>query len=396
MKLPARLRIWIAVAAWAGTAHVLAGAEVQTPSDGDPPEREASPRPGLPAVQTVEADSEFVWASDIFMTDTRLRYARERGATVWDASFSYASYDIDYRPFRDFDFFGFDTHLHEDRFGLQANLRQRVAAPLTLLLTAAAYDGYADYRNVWIANRYRQKYNHPDFPRIEPYVEPEPKGANGSVGARWEYVPSAGFAELRLGYARDQIAPGYEDSVDGMGNYQLLKSREQLDVWTLSFSSENVLTRRVRLLNEFSFTSTSGRELRFSYQGSVNVALGERWVARVSGGATTEAPRFDAHFFGATLEWEPVPNLLLSVTGRYYQDTGEIENSLLVSNAGPPLESWEAGVGLRYSWARSSLKLHVGTFRTDYAPLSVATAEFFYLYQDRQWGLAQIAYSVQF
>ena len=88
--------------------------------------------------------------------------------------------------------------------------------------------------------------------------------------------------------------------------------------------------------------------------------------------------------------------LLVSATGRYYKDIGEIENSLLLSNAGPPLESWEAGVGARYSWGRSSLKLHVGTFHTDYAALLVGTAEFFNLYQDRQWGLAQIAYSVRF
>src|ERR1051325_3684943 len=347
-------------------------------------------------LQTVEADSEFVWASDIFLTDSRVRYAQERGATEWDASFFYASYDIDYRPFRDFDFFGFDTHLHEDRYGVQANLRQRVAAPVTLLVTAAAYNGFADYRSVWIANRYRQKYAHPDFPRVPPYEEPDPKGANASAGARWEYVPSAGFAELRLGYARDPIAPGYEDSVDTQGNYQILQGRKHLDVGTLNLSSENVLTRRVRTLNEFNFSTISGRELRFNYQGSVNVALGGQWVARVSGGVTTEAPRFNARFFGATLEWEPVPNLLLSVTGRYYKDTGEVENSLLLATAGPPLESWEAGLGVRYSWARSSLKLHLGTFRTDYAPLSVATAEFFHLYQDRQWGLAQIAYSVQF
>jgi hypothetical protein len=35
-------------------------------------------------------------------------------------------------------------------------------------------------------------------------------------------------------------------------------------------------------------------------------------------------------------------------------------------------------------------------FRTSYAALKLASAEFLHLYADRNWGLAQIAWSVQF
>src|SRR5712692_3149815 len=193
---------------------------------------------GPPLVQTIEEDSEFVFASDIFLTDNKLRYGQEKGGTQWDAAFAYASFDMDYRPFV-FDPFGFDEHLHKDRVSGLVNVRQRLLAPLTFLGSAGIYDGYPDYRRVWIANFYRQKYASPLIPG---YLAPDPKGIIASLGARWEYLPTLAFAELKLGYARDRTAPGYEDSTDANGNYLLLRGRERLETRTLSFSTENVLT----------------------------------------------------------------------------------------------------------------------------------------------------------
>ena len=100
---------------------------------------------------------------------------------------------------------------------------------------------------------------------------------------------------------------------------------------------------------------------------------------------------------GLTLEYELLPKLLVSLTGRYYRDTGEIENSLLLfTSAAPPLRSWEAGVGIRFAWGRSSLKAYVGPFWTDYTRKNDIAPEFTYLYADRNWLLAQCAYSLQF
>ena len=351
---------------------------------------------GAPWVNTLQVNPEFTWASDMFLSDSKIQFGQDLGSVEWTAAFSYATYDMDYRPNNQFDFFGFKEHLHEERYSGELNLRQRVGERFTLLGAGGVYSGYPNYRRVWIANRYRQKYATAGFPVIPGYTEPDPKGWNIAPGLRWEYLPAIGYAEVKFSYAHDRTAPGYEDSSDSLGNYLLLRGREQLDTESVSFSSENVLAKRLRALNEFSFIQTTARELRFTYQGSLNLALGERWVVRGSGGVATEAPRFDAFFFGATGEYELMPSLLLSVTGRYYKDTGEIENGLLTSSAAPPLESWEAGVGLRYSWGRSSLKIYVAPFWTNYAPIEVGTAEFAHLYADRKWVLAQIAWSLQF
>jgi len=353
---------------------------------------------GAPILHTVQMESEVAWASDILLTESKLTYRQERGGTEWDVSFSYASFLEDYRPYVPFgvDLSQFREQLYEDRYSGQLNFRQRVAEPLTLLGSTGGFYGYPDYRRVWIANRYRQKYGHLEFTGEPDYEEPNPKGFNVSLGSRWEYLPATGFAELKLGYGREQTAPGYADSLNDAGEFLLIQGRERLDIKTLSVSSENVLSRRVRALNEFTLTHTTARELRYSYQASLNVAVGERWVTRGNAGFTTEAPQFDAYFVGATIEYEAWPNLFLGLTGRYYKDTGEIENSLVGSSAAPPLQSWEAGLSLRYAGRRASVKLYAGPFWTDYEPITAGSPDFTYLYADRNWGLAQIAFVLHF
>lgn len=362
---------------------------ISSPPDLDDPGR------GAPWIHTLGADGEFVRASDIFLSDSRFSYRLEKGGTELELAFAYASFDIEYQPFTPVDFFGFNEDLHEDRFTGQASLRQRLAQTFTLLAAGGIYDGYPDYRRVWIANRYRQKYDHPDFPRVPGYETPDPKGYNLSIGTRYEYLPAIGFAELKLGYAHDQTAPGYEDGLDANGQFVLLQGRERLDTKSAALTLENVLTKRLRALNEFGVSDTTGREPRFTYQGSLNLALAERCVLRGYGGLSKEAPQFDGQFFGLTAEYEMTPNFLLSLTGRYYRDSGEIENSLPVTSAAPPLRSWETGVGLRYTWSRASLKLQAGPVWTDYMPQPGIAEEFTYLYNDRNWVLVQLVFSVQ-
>ncbi|MCI0533761.1 MAG: TlpA family protein disulfide reductase, partial [Verrucomicrobiales bacterium] len=358
----------------------------------------AAPGEGGPSAlrtHTVGVDAEFIWASDVLLSDTHISHNLEKGGMELELGFDYASFDMEYEPFTPVDFFGFREDLHEDRFTGQVNLRQRLAESFTLLASGGIYEGYPDYRRVWIANRYRQKYDHPAFPRVVGYEMPDPAGYNLSVGTRYEYLRATGFAELKLGYARDQTAPGYEDGLDASGEFALIKGRERLDTKSLAFSSENVLTKRLRALNEFGFSDTTGRELRFTYQGSLNLALAERWVLRGYGGVSTEAPQFDAHFFGLTAEYEVTPNLLLGLTGRYYRDSGEIENSLPITSAAPPLRSREVGASLRYAWSRASVKLYAGTFWTEYMRQPGIAEEFTFLYADRNWGLVQLAFSVR-
>ena len=146
---------------------------------------------------------------------------------------------------------------------------------------------------MWINNYYRQQYNNPNLPPIPPgYTEADPKGWNVAAGFRWEYRPEAGFLEVRAGYALDVVAPGYE--LDTSLPEPLIRGEDRLYTPSLKLSFENVLGTRWRLLNEMQLSDTTERELRFSWQGSLNFAPRDRWVLRSYVGYTTEQPKFEA------------------------------------------------------------------------------------------------------
>ena len=109
-----------------------------------------------------------------------------------------------------------------------------------------------------------------------------------------------------------------------------------------------------------------------------------------------ENPQFEALFVGMTLEHEFSPSWLGSVFGRYYHDTGEIQNSLPASNAPPGLDSYQVGIGLRWIGERSSIKLSGGPYFTRYEKADIEAPFFEDLYRSRDWAMVQVAYSLSF
>src|SRR5439155_5464205 len=157
-------------------------------------------------------------------------------------SFTHNLYYEHYRPFHTADTFGFAEILRENRYAGQATARSRLSEKLTLVLSGGAYDGFQDYRRVWLNNYYRQQFTNPRFPPIPGYQEADPKGWNASGGLRWEYLPTTGFLEAKGSFAVDDVAPGFvRDPATGMA----LRGRGTLYTPSFTVSSENVLSRRL-------------------------------------------------------------------------------------------------------------------------------------------------------
>ncbi len=327
-------------------------------------------------------------AGDVQITSTVAGYGQKVGETEWKLSYTHQTYDLEYEPFKRFDFLGFPERLHESYDGGRAAVRHTVGERLTVLASGSVYDGFTDYRSVWLASYYRQQFHF-----VPGYEEPEPRGFNAGGGLRWAYQPTTGFIETDFVYANDEIAPGYE--LD-QGTAQLTRSREILHTYSPILKFENVLTTRIRTLNEIQLTLTSGREPRYSYRGSVNVALGERWTWRMSGGYTHEDPALRAWFGGGTLEFALTPQWLVHLSGLYYRDTGEIENSLFISTSAPGLQTYQGGVGVRYVGRRFSFSLSAAPLHADYKPVEIGTRPFTNLYRDRTWVGGQAAWAVEF
>jgi len=366
-------------------------AEVHAAAEGRPPGGFAGP-----AVPNFEADSEVSWSSDILLWESGARFEHEAPGLRWDVALTYAAYVEDYEPFRPLDrVFGFAERLHEDRFGGQATLRPKLAESFTLILSGGAYEGFQDYRRVWIDNYYRQQYSPPGLPPIPGYVEADPKGWNVAAGFRWEYQPATGFLETRAGYNLDVVAPGYMLDFSRPAE-PLVRGQDRLHTPSLKVSFENVLGSRCRLLNEVQLSHTTERELRVSWQGSLNFAPAERWVLRSYAGYTAEEPKFEAYWLGTTLEFELGRSFTLLAGLHYYHDTGEVLDPGVLTSAAPGLKSYSASLGARFSWSRVTLRLSLGPYFTDYEPVTDESRVFTNLYNDRNWGLAQAVVSVSF
>jgi hypothetical protein len=254
-----------------------------------------------------------------------------------------------------------------------------------VLAGATAYDGFADYRSAWINEYWAQQFG--DLPGYEAAA---PRGEAGRLGLRWEYLPASGYVQLDAAFLKDQIAPGYEIDFDG-----LQRGRPTLYTRAFGLTTEQVLSPRLRSQLTLRMADTTDRDTRYGGQGWLNWAVAEGWVLRGTGGYAREAPTFEAWFVEAHVEHELARALWLRLTARHYQDTGEIENSLF-STAAPGLTAWQVGVGVSYTWGGSTLRAYVAPYFTDFEPFGLGTAFFGNLYRDRSWGIAQLAYHLEF
>lgn len=345
---------------------------------------------GPPVVRQGDVSFESMLASDIKITSVTLGYSQKHDGTEWGVNYTHNTIGEDYEPFTLFDFLGYAERINEEYDGGTVLLRQNLGETLTLSLAGGGYNGYTDYRSVWIANYYKQQFA-PFF--LDVYEKPDPKGFNTSGGLRWEYLPATGFVEAAFLYADDEIAPGYDrDLFTG----DAIRGNSSLQTYSPTLKFENIVTRRIRTLNEFQLTFTTDRETRYAYRNSINIALGERWVCRTVAGYTFENPTLRAWFTGATLEYEITPRWLVNISGMYYHDTGEIENSAFISTAAPGVETWSGGVGLRYAGDMASFSVAVAPIWANYETVAVGTRPFTNLYTDRDWVSIQAAWTVIF
>ena len=332
---------------------------------------------------------EGLWSSDILLTDGRLSYNQVATNFEWTAGLAYGSIDLEYRPFRAFDFLTRPTELHRDRYSADVELRPRVAEYLMLLLSGNYYQGFSDYRTAWLDEYYRQSYE-----GITGYRKAHPQGYSFGAGGRWEYLADRGHLEAAMSYAEDDVAPSYEAVPNP--DFHVVRAPGSINKVGASLSFENVIAPFLRLLNEIAVSDSSERNPRLSYQFSANIAAGGRWVFRPHAGYAREEPTFTAWYGGAAVEHDVTEALKIFVRAAYYRDTGEILDSLSISAAPPPLETYQFGFGVRYSWSAATLQVYVAPYLLRYENFEQGTRPFTNLYRDRNWGIVQLAFSMQF
>ena len=340
--------------------------------------------------QNLNISAEGLFTSDFQVTQYTLQYGHDYKASQWDLGLTYDIYDIDIRSP---DPFFKEVSAKEDRKMAQLNLTHSLHNRLTWQGQASYYDGFQNFRMLWLHDYYRQVYS------IDGYPDVSPRGYQLGTQLRWEYLPASGYLEANFNYYQDWIAPSAE-----LGPNGLELGRGVIDSFAYRLASENVLSPRLRSLLEIQMTDTMARENRWGVQGSLNAALGESLVLRAQGGWVTENPaseaemseEFEAFFVGATLECNWADAWLVSVFGRYYCDTGEFQNSLPASNASPGLESYQVGLGTRWVGEKASVKITAGPYFTRYEAADSDAPFFEDLYKSRDWAAVQFALSMRF
>ncbi len=340
--------------------------------------------------QNLNVSAEGLFTSDFQVTQYTLQYGHDYEATQWDLGLTYDTYHIDIRSP---DPFFKEVSAKEDRKMAQLNLTHSLNDRVVWQGQTSYYDGFQNFRMLWLHDYYREVYSIDGYPDISPH------GYQLGTQLRWEYLPASGYLEANFSYYKDWIAPSAELGPDG-----LELGRKVLDSFAYRLASENVLSPRLRSLLEIQMTDTMAREKRWGVQGSLNAAISESLVLRAQGGWVTENPaseaerskEFEAFFVGATLEHNWTDAWLVSVFGRYYHDEGEFQNSLPASNASPELDSYQVGLGTRWVGERASVKITAGPYFTRYEAVDDDAPFFEDLYKSRDWAAVQFAFSMQF
>lgn len=307
------------------------------------------------------------------------------------ATGSLADYSIDFEP-APFDLFGEARQLDHTSRSLTVSGERRLSDELTLQLSTALRDGFANFRTVWLDTYFDQHFSPLEgVPGHELYQNFQPSAASVSSSLSWEYVPANAKATVTVSRIQDNVSPGYEIDFDGVQRSELV-----LASTSLSATTENVLTPWLRSRIIVSATETSSRENRYAGEFALNAALGEKTTLRTRIGGSKEAPLFEASLSELTAIYQLTNAFSLSATARRYHDTGEIENALLFTTAAPELQNDSLGASLSYRTESWSARFDISYSESDYAETNANTDFFQNLYADRDWTLYRVAFAKQF
>jgi hypothetical protein len=293
---------------------------------------------------------------------------------------------IDYGPAR-YDILSEAVTRTEARTAADLTMRFRTDKDFSPFAGFGGYRGFTDFRSVWLNEYYRQL-----FEGVPGYAAASPRGWHALAGGRWAYVPGSGILQGTVVRQDDTVSPGYEPEI----GHPLRRGRERLGTTAARLSTENVLTPTVRTLLEIGATGTTGRETRYTAQGSLNWSISDALTLRTVVAGVRERPQFHAESAALTLEYDWEARWFAGLTARGYRDSGEVVDPLLVSSAAPALRTVHVAASVRWQGERATLRLEGGPYWTRYDEIALGSAHFARLYGDRHWRRVQGAVSWKF
>lgn len=339
----------------------------------------------MPGRSLGEFATDWLIAPDIRVGEMLMSYRHLGPSDHWTGRLGYATIDLNYKPGTG-DILNRPAHRSEQRLSAQIETRQTLAENWDLTAGIVGYDGYSDYRSVWVDEYYRQL-----FEGTEGYVVASPKGVGGDTTLRWQYLPGSGFATVTLGLRQEVVAPGYEQEIQG----DLQRGQDTLSTLQMGLGSEHVMTGSLRLQQDLEVLDTTTRPLRVRYGLGTIWVPGERWVTRFRTDLTRESA-FHSVSIAASLEYDIREHWFLGGSVRAYTDNGQLENLEVISSGSPPLDTGEGRLFVRFVRDTFSLMAAAGYYATRYDAPEGQTRPFSELYRDRNWFTGQLKVNLQF
>ena len=331
--------------------------------------------PGTEATLAVEA----LDSGDVHLRELNLQADQSLPRCPYVFSATTSRIDIDYGPAR-YDILSQPMRRVEERTAAELTMRFRPDADFIPFAGGGGDRGFTDFRSVWLDEYYRQL-----FAGVPGYAPALPHGWHALAGGRWSYLPGSAILQGTLVRQDDTVSPGYEPQI----GHPLLRGRERLRTTAVRVSTENVATPTVRTLLELGATNTTGRDTRYSVQGSVNWAISDTVTLRGVVAGVREPPAFHATSIALTCERDWNARWFAGLAVRGYRDSGEVIDPLIGSSAAPALRTVHMAACLRWQGERAAVRLEGGPYRTRYDNRALASAQFARLYRDRNWRRVQ-------
>lgn len=358
-------------------------AEIVTAPDGWSPAKPSHPFEEL----RFELGGEMLLSRDVRLSDATA--AARWHDTAWDLELlaTRADIGVDYQNANFVDPLGHPADLATARHALQMGFRSRPTRNWTLHAAGGAYDGYTDYRSLWLNEYYRQR-----FEPLVGYETANPAGWNAAAGARWELRPGDRFLQCDVVVQQDRVAPAYEK----FPFKPLVRRDDLLETQGIRLAAEAILHRRLRGLVEAQVLWTTEREPRLSLRTSINWAATEAWVLHLNAASTVERPDYLSGSAEVLAERRWSTGWYAGFGARAYRDNGQLNQSLPESTASPGLTTLQSTVVLRWQGEHWGLKAAVGPYLNQYETVASPLNPFIHLYRDRSWLAAQVSVSRTF
>jgi len=332
-------------------------------------------------VQRLDGELDGLDGDGISVWRSGLTYEQQRGAWTFTALLGQTWTSIDYEP----TIVTEPAHRAEDTLEGSLELRHRLSDAWELSAAARAYDGFSDYRSLWISEYYDQFYGF-----LPGYEYADPRGQAYTLGGVWTYSPRAGKLGLYTTWGRDHIVPAW--SAEGP---VATPTRDVLDTFSARLLWEAALTPRVKMQHALRLTDVTDRDLRTQVNSELVWAATDRLTLRLHGGGAQESPDFEAWFGGLAFECEFTPAWHAGLSARWYEDTGEIEAANF-NTAAPGVSTRELALSLLWKGETSAVRLSLGHYGTNYEALDANNLFFGNLYRDRDFLTARFACTLNF